>query len=105
MSDHNSYALEIANAALADLRSISAYTSEQWGARQAEVYTAALYETFIALQASPLTGSTHYGVPDSIRGRKSGSHIVFYRVDGDTLYIMRVLHESMDHGRHLDADA
>jgi plasmid stabilization system protein ParE len=41
-----------------------------------------------------------------VRGRgylryKSGSHTIFYRATGRGIYVVRVLHQSMNHERHL----
>jgi toxin ParE1/3/4 len=103
MTDLSSYKLRLTAPALDDLEEIAVYTTAKWGEQQAQAYLAQIDETIIALADNPALGREHYGVPPAIKGRKSGAHILFYRVDGDTLYILRILHESMDHGRHVDA--
>jgi toxin ParE1/3/4 len=104
MSGRNSYTLEITSAATRDLQAIAAYTAEKWGAEQAVAYSVALYQKLQEILGNPFLGRTHSGLSPSIRGRKSGSHIVFYRVQGDCIYVMRILHESMDYGRHISAE-
>lgn len=84
-----------------DLESIAIYTVRQWGEEQSVKYTRQIWAALQAIQAKPNSGRERYGVPKVIRGRKSGSHVIFYRCEGQTIYIMRILHESMDHGRHL----
>ncbi|CAN5525739.1 type II toxin-antitoxin system RelE/ParE family toxin [soil metagenome] len=92
--------------ALADIEHIATYTVSEWGEAQARQYLARIDHTIHAIAEQPDLGRERYGVPSAIRGRKVGSHIVFYRRGGATiLYILRILHEDMDHGRHLDLDA
>ncbi|WP_181258442.1 MULTISPECIES: type II toxin-antitoxin system RelE/ParE family toxin [Nitrosomonas] len=40
-------------------------------------------------------------MPKVIKGRKSGRHVVFYRIIDQSILIIRILHESMDYGWHL----
>lgn len=97
------YKLIVTNPALNDLESIAAYTLTQWGEKQAIHYTEQLYETLSKIAEDPSIGHHRHGVPTMIRGRKSGRHVIFYRIHEETIFIMRLLHESMDHGRHLDS--
>jgi plasmid stabilization system protein ParE len=43
----------------------------------------------------------HAASVDGYRALRSGSHMVFYREEGDTLFIARVLHQAMHATRHL----
>lgn len=101
MSSLNDYELIITNPARDDLEAIAVYTFTKWGEEQATQYTEELYKTIVNIANDPDIGKSRYGVPTVIKGRKSGRHVVFYRITGQTIYIMRILHESMDHGRHL----
>lgn len=103
MSGPSDYRLKIADPAISDLEAIAAYTFERWGEPQTETYMRELDRTIKAIGVDPALGRGRYGVPGMIKGRKSGAHIVFYRVEGQTIFIMRILHESMDHGRHVDS--
>lgn len=105
MSGPNKYHVKITAPALGDIEEIAVYTVAEWGEKQAQTYLAQIDRAILALADNPSLGRERYGVPPAIKGRKAGAHVVFYRVDGDTLYVVRVLHESMDHGRHMDADA
>lgn len=105
MSASNKYHVKITAPALADIEDIATYTIRQWGEAQARTYLAQIDRTIHAISDQPELGTSRYGVPAAIKGRKAGSHVVFYRREGAaTLYILRILHESMDHGRHLDSD-
>lgn len=106
MPERDKPQLKITIPALTDIEDIATYTVRQWGEAQARTYLAQIDRTIHAIADQPELGTPRYGVPAAIKGRKAGSHVVFYRLEGRaTLYILRILHESMDHGRHLDADA
>jgi toxin ParE1/3/4 len=102
MSARNKYKLKITEPALLDAEGISAYTFDHWGEQHAETYMREIDRAVQAIADDPDLGRERYGVARAIKGRKSGSHIIFYRVQDQIIYIMRILHESMDHGRHVD---
>lgn len=103
MPDRNKPRLKITAPALADIEDIASDTVSQWGEAQARTYLARIDQTIRAIADQPGSGTPRFGVPAAIKGRKAGSHVIFYRLEGHTtLYILRILHESMDHGRHLD---
>jgi toxin ParE1/3/4 len=45
-------------------------------------------------RACPEVRAGYYKIP-------SGSHLLFYRLVEGGIDVVRILHESMDHGRHL----
>ncbi|MCK5285391.1 MAG: type II toxin-antitoxin system RelE/ParE family toxin [Alphaproteobacteria bacterium] len=100
-SPNNTFELVITDPARNDLDGIAGYTFIQWGGEKAIEYTEQLYQTILSIAENTDIGGYRYGVPDVIKGRKSGRHVVFYRIQEQTIFIMRILHESMDHGRHL----
>jgi len=100
MSSPNSHELIITDPARDDIEAIAVYSFIKWGEEQTTKYTEELYKTITNIANNPETGKSRYGVPRVIKGRKSGRHVVFYRITGQTIFIIRILHESMDHGRH-----
>ncbi|KPF92158.1 hypothetical protein IP81_09110 [Novosphingobium sp. AAP83] len=105
MPERDKPRLKITAPALADIEDIASYTVSQWGEAQARTYLARIDQTIRAIADQPASGTPRFGVPPAIKGRKAGSHVIFYRLEGHTtLYILRILHESMDHGRHLDRE-
>lgn len=93
--------LELAPAALADLRSIRDYTLERWGPAQEEAYLDRMWGKFEALLADP---APYRFRPDLFPGCQiaaEGKHLILFRVDKSTLQIVRVLHGAMDFKRHL----
>jgi toxin ParE1/3/4 len=93
--------LDLTPAALADLRSIRAYTLERWGAEQEAAYLDRMWEKFESLLANP---APYRFRPDLFPGCQiaaEGKHAILFRIDKSTLQVVRVLHGAMDFKRHL----
>ena len=86
----------------ADVRYIADYTESEWGDRQAKRYIEALRAVINRAAMAPNLGSIVEGLPLGYRKMPSGSHRIIYRVDSDSLIVVRVLHERMDVGSALD---
>ena len=87
--------------ARADLAEIWRYTDSHWGRKQADQYIAAIHQAFGKLVANPSLGRPFPDAPKDTRQYRIGSHVIFYRKSRKRLYIVRVLHQSMNHVRHL----
>ena len=87
--------------ASAELRAIARTTKARWGDRQARLYVAELRDRINSLREFPnrfpAFGPEHPG----LRKMRCGSHAVFYRIDGEQIEIVRILHESMDFATRL----
>ena len=93
--------LELTPAALADLRSIRAYTLERWGSAQEEAYLDRMWGKFEAVVADP---APYRFRPDLFPGCQiaaEGKQVILFCVSKSTLQIVRVLHSAMDFKRHL----
>ena len=91
----------ISRRAGSDLADIWRYSHSQWGLEQADRYVAKLYEAFGKLVSNPSLGRP---VPEALKATskyRCGSHLIFHRWYRKQLYIIRILHESMDHKQHL----
>ena len=84
-----------------DMASIEAYTLKTWGARQAAQYTAEITSKFRSLRDAPAMGAGCDDIEQGLRFFAVGKHVIYYRVAGSELVVMRVLHKQMDAGRHL----
>jgi toxin ParE1/3/4 len=93
-----------------DFLAILQWTAEQFGRRQASVYRQTLIAALGALSADPFVPDSH--ARDEIqpglrslhvaRNQRRGRHLIIYRLAGQrTIDILRILHESMDVGRHV----
>jgi len=97
----------------ADLANIAAWTADQFGARQAELYVDALIETIEELAANaphsrskarPEIGPDLRSLHVSRRGRR-GRHMLLYQENDAAVTILRILHDSMELSRHLPGDS
>jgi toxin ParE1/3/4 len=88
--------LAITRRAANDLRTIRRYTRKQWGDIQASNYEEAIHHAFENLCAHPEIGKTRDDLLSDLRSHLVVSHIIIYRVDGDTLNVLRIVHQRMD---------
>ena len=83
------------------MRSILAYTRQQWGENQRNDYREALNRSFDSLRANPELGRARDDLPPGVRSLVVRQHIVFYRLEADTIRVLRVLHGRMNAATHL----
>ncbi len=88
-------------AARADLESIWDYTVMNWGEAQAEEYTRNIQVACEALSTGRLVSQSAEDVRAGYRKVRVGSHVMFFRTQAGDAEIIRILHQSMDVGRHL----
>lgn len=103
MSSPINYRLELTEAAENDLEAILNYTVLQWGEQQVDIYLAVIEKALQMIQDNPDLGLTKYGVSGQLKGYKAGKHIIFYRLEDKTIYVVRILHGSMNYPTYLDA--
>jgi toxin ParE1/3/4 len=82
--------------AQADVDAIVDYTLEHWGEARMVTYVGDLERRFAALAAAPGLGRARPEIGEGIRSAPEGSHMIFYRRQGDRLEILRIIHQSMD---------
>ena len=56
------------------------------------------------LADNPLLGKARDEVKESYRSFHEGSHVIFYRMAGDDIEIIGILHQSMDVEQHLSIE-
>lgn len=89
------------------------WTTDQFGGRQASVYGRTLIDALSALSVDPFVADSH--ARDEIqqglrslhiaRHGRRGRHLILYRTAGQrTIDILRILHDSMEIGRHVPDD-
>jgi toxin ParE1/3/4 len=83
-----------------DLISIWEYSLEQWDATQADKYLDALAKGISALADNPELGVSRDVLRAGYRALFINSHAVYYTFTPGAIFIVRVLHEGMDPGRH-----
>ena len=88
--------------ASADLDSIYEHGATNHGIRAALAYIEAIEQRFRLLLDHPRSGRTEDTLVPGLRSMLSGSHRIFYRIDGDTITIQRILHMAADAGKRLE---
>ncbi len=82
--------------ALLDLKEIHQYTVKKWSEPQADHYYFVLIEGLQQLLSFPKLGKRYEKLRTKPFGIKVSKHIIFYKIEKQNLYVIRVLHESMD---------
>lgn len=93
--------LDVSEDARADLGGIRDFGRRRWGLAQARVYSTKLRAEMRALAAGTASGTNAGDVSPGLRRRLCGSHVIFFRTDGDAVRVIRVLGQRQDPGRHL----
>ena len=94
--------LELTRRAKTDLVQILSYTEEVWGERQADEYQAIVDKALAAIEQNPRVGHKKSGIKTKILCLSAGRHLIFYVITGHIINVLRILHDSMDHTRHLN---
>lgn len=95
--------LRIVNSALAenDLLEIWLYTAEEWNLSQADNYVTQLVSALKNLLDHPELGKDRSDIKTGYRSLLINHHLAFYKLKGDEIQVMRVLHESVDIEKHI----
>lgn len=83
-----------------DLADIADYTTDVWGATQADLYLNSLVECFIRIARRPGLGRASDSVHPNFRRIEQGKHVIFYLPGERGVFISRILHQSMLPARH-----
>ena len=84
--------LEVSDQALRDIKSIHHESLTRFGAVQASKYTAGLFNLLHLIATRPEMARVRRGFSKPTRAQRYGSHLVFYRVEQQTIWIVRILH-------------
>lgn len=80
-----------------DIRNIWSYTIDEWGEVQAERYLKGLEEKLELLSDSPDSiGKNRDSLKSGYMSSLYEKHIVFFKKAGNSIEIIRVLHQRMD---------
>ena len=87
--------------AQSDLDEIWNYTTRHWSVVQADRYILDLVGTIETAAANPRSGRACDEIRAGYFKLPSGSHVVFYKIVGEKIDVIRVLNQRMDFSRHL----
>jgi toxin ParE1/3/4 len=94
--------LKQSHRASADLNNIYDYGAYNHGIEAALGYIDDIERRFRLLPEHPRSGRAEDAIVMGLRSIQSGSHRIYYRIDGDTILIDRILHMAADAARWLD---
>ncbi len=97
----SSRSIQLRPRALHDLESIYKYSLEQWGIARAETYLSEINKAFEALANHDKLGRDYSRVSADLYAYNIAAHVIFYTPTPTGILVIRVLHKSMDHVRHL----
>lgn len=83
-----------------DIEAIAEYTIEALGIAQARRYRDSLADCFSRLTKHPEMGRSCDDLAPNLKRFDHESHIVFYLVEDQGLFIVRLLHQRMDVSAH-----
>lgn len=96
--------LELTEIARADLKSIRRYSQRTWGVERTEQYMTALRDAMKGLIAGRILSRERNDVRPGLNMIASGRHCIFFEADDSRILVVRVLHDRMDHRRHLESE-
>jgi toxin ParE1/3/4 len=79
----------------ADIDSITKYTLDTWGPRQADTYLTKLEDSFKLLARNPLIGQPCDSIRPGLHRHQVEKHVVFYVPALNGVRVVRILHERM----------
>jgi toxin ParE1/3/4 len=86
--------------AQADLAAIWDDTFLDWGIDQAETQLQQIRNSVSIVANNPLVGRDCSEIRPRYRKYPAGSDMLFYSLADDTVTVVRILHQRLDHGRH-----
>lgn len=84
-----------------DIEEIADYTIAQWGHEQAFFYISELRAALDGLSRSAMRHPQDNALHAGLRRMRVSHHFVYYLVVGETVEVIRILHEKRDPRRHL----
>lgn len=92
--------IKLAPRARQDFVEILRFTGETWGQNQLLIYRDKIKDALTAIAQNPAVGQTRDDLPSTHSAYLVGSHIIVYRVIGDSIGVVRILHQRMSVAKH-----
>lgn len=91
----------LARLARNDWAEIIDYTVDTWGEEQARRYNRGLTECLDRLAMTPRIGRRCDSIHLGYRRFEHEKHVIFYRIDDESIFVIRILHQRMLPAKHL----
>ena len=86
----------ISKKAVSDLEVIWLYTVQNWSVTQADRYYNLIFDEIHFICRNVNAGKSMGYIRKGYRAAKVKSHLIFYRIQNNTVEVIRILHERMD---------
>ncbi len=86
----------ISKKAVSDLEEIWLYTVKKWSVDQADRYYNLIFDEINFICKNINAGKSMEHVRKGYRSSNVKSHLIFYRIQNNTIEVIRILHEQMD---------
>jgi toxin ParE1/3/4 len=101
MSSRKPLHITLSPKARQDFIDILRYTGETWGEKQLLIYRDKINEALQAIGGNPQLAHHRDDLPSSHHAYLVGSHIIVYRMRGDGVAVVRILHQRMSLGKNV----
>lgn len=88
--------LKLSPLAIADIRDILTYTQKRYGTEQRQTYSHFIFKAIETIADNPELGHVRPDIPPICRAFNVKKHVVVYEKKGETVFILRLLHGSMN---------
>ena len=93
--------LTVSPKARQDITDILRYTAERWGESQLLTYRNKIHTALHAIHNNPQLGQQRDELTPAHYSYFVGSHIIVYRINENSIGIVRILHQRMSMGKHI----
>lgn len=96
MQSNHKYVLALSDEAYDDLISVQNYTYAQHGEKKWREYGTDLDKSMDHILGRPFSGHTRDDIPNSYQASTVCEHVMIYRAEDKTIYLVRILHGKMN---------
>jgi toxin ParE1/3/4 len=93
---------KLSAAATTDLELVFEYGIFRFGLQHARTYIQVMEKHFVLLSDNPDLGRDAAELTSGLKRFSYGSHTIFYLTIPKGIFVVRVLHQSMDYEQHLE---
>ena len=94
-------AYSLSRDAFVDVKAITRYSIVHFGPERTGRYMADLESCLSVLAENPKLGRDFSNTRPGLRRHEHQSHVVYYREDGERIFVLRILGATQDPARHL----
>lgn len=95
------YSIKYSQRANADLEDITDYTASTWGAEQAKRYIHEIRQKIQEISEGNAVTQSLDGVSRKISKARANRHLIIFEKKEEVIFVVRILHETMDIPRHI----